>query len=344
MKRFAIVFVLTFTLFAGTVLADTQVLIDFGILTADTQIGDRFHNAATMIDFSGAAGASYTDEEKREMKVSLALDQWEVMLASSSKTVENLRFSFTKPITSRRYGTVLGARIHFPTGAFNSWAIIKPPFEIPVFETPTKIENDDLVPLTQPEIDQVNQQRGASLGDTNYLTKRSKFDGIGVAKNVGILKSISVTAYGSNFPHGLGIRLADQSHGFQDIFVGYLDYDGWKTIVWQNPNYIDEVRNREVTKAVLYPQASPYIKFIGFVIYRDAQSIGGDFVTYFKDIEVTYDKAVLTLDRDIDDEEAWGIIEERDAQRRAAEEARVGNMQVLRFLENKKKHRVETTP
>jgi hypothetical protein len=51
-----------------------------------------------------------------------------------------------------------------------------------------------------------------------------------------------------------------------------------------------------------------------------------------------YDKAVLSLERDIDDESTWGILQKREEARRNAELKRLGNIQVLRYLEQKKMH------
>jgi len=194
------------------------------------------------------------------------------------------------------------------------------------------------VPLTEQEIADANKAASANKGDAKYMNRTSKFDRKGVIKNVATIKSIKVRAYGSNYPHGFALRIKDASGNIQDIFMGYLNFDGWKEIEWKNPNYIDEVRNRELRLMPLYPQADPYIKFLGLVIYRDGGAIGGDFVTYFKDVEVTYDRALLSLDRDIDDESAWGILDQRESARKAAETRRLGDIQVLRYLEQKKKH------
>ena len=336
MKRLSISLTILFILGGGLLYGDAMTLIDFTQIAKDTTIGTKELNSATMIDFSSSAGASYTEEEKREMRVSLTLDEWEVQLASSARTVENVRYSMTREVPSKRFGNVLGARIHFPIGDFNSWALIKPPFEIPAYQRPTKVDNGDVVELTDDEISQLNQQQGFSPGDVGYISKTGKFDGVGVVKNVGVIKAFSVNVYGSNFPHGLSLRIKNQDGRVQDIFMGHLDHDGWKELVWQNPNYITEVRNRELRKYPLYPQASPFIKLIGLVLNRDSEALGGDFVVYFKDIKMVFDKASITLERDIEDEEVWGILEQVEASRRAAEFERVGNIQVLRFLEDKK--------
>lgn len=338
MKRGTFGVLIVLLLSGAFAFADTQTLIDFAALKGDVKVGGAMQNSATMVDFSGQAGASYTQEEKKEMRTSLVIDEWDVELASSARTVGNLRYSMTQSVASKTYGTVLGARIKFPEGSYNSYAIIKPPFEIPAYDRPSKYANGDVVFLTDQEIADENKKANVAKADPAYMDKNSKFNRKGVIKNVATVKSIRIRAYGSNYPHGFGIRLKDQSGNINDIFMGYLNFDGWKEIEWKNPNYIDEVRNRELRLFPLYPSADPYIKFLGLILYRDGAALGGDFVAYFKDVEVTYDKALLSLDRDIDDEQAWGILEKREDARRGAEGRRLGNIQVLRFLEEKKRH------
>jgi hypothetical protein len=344
MKR-CLIFVFALALVSGAAFAETRTLIDFSTLAdpdSQVQIGSKMQHEPTLVDFAEQAGASYTEEEKAEMKTSLALEEWGVELASSSRTVGNMAKSFTKQVPSRTYGEVLGVRVKFPTAAFNSYALITPPYEIPAYQRPTTFEDGQVRPMTDEEIAQANDASGAQRDDSSYMTKTSKFDGFGVLKNVATIKSIRATAYGSNYPYGFAIRVKDQNGNVNDIFMGYLNHDGWKEIAWQNPNYIDEVRNRELRLLPLYPRSEPFIKLLGLIIYRDADTVGGDFVAYFKDVEITYDKALLSLERDIDDEDAWGILDEREQARRAAESRRLGNLQVLRFLEEKKKH-VPTT-
>jgi hypothetical protein len=249
-----------------------------------------------------------------------------------------MRYSTTKAVTSKQYGTVLGARVHFPDAPFNSWAMIKPPFEIPAYQRPTKIEAGEIVDLTDDEIASVNQSNNVNPGEPGYVSDNSKFDGHGVVKNVGIIKSVKVNVYGTQYPHGLSLRIKDQSGAEQDIFMGHLKFDGWRSLEWQNPNYVVEVKNRELREFPLYPQATPFIKLMGIIIHRDASNIGGDFVVYLKDVEVKYDKATIIVDRDIDDESVWGIMTQREEARKAAEIQRVGNIQVLRYLEQKKQH------
>jgi hypothetical protein len=318
---------------AGGAFADKSVLIDFSRLAADVKLGDSETNnehAGTIVDFADVAGSSYDEEVRKAMKTSLAIENWYVQLASSSRTVGNQAMSYTKesklkanakPFDGEEMAgkTVMGVRVHFPLAMYNSYAIVSPPFEIPAYSNKTELRQDQVVEVE---------------GDNG-----SKFDNFGVVKNVGVLKSIEVTAYGSNFPNGFGVLVKDQMGNEQTIFMDYLEFDGWRKLVWNNPNYITEVRNREVRKYPLYPNAEPFLKLIGLIFYRDSMQQGGDIVTYVKDIKITYDKALLETQRDINDEAIWGILTERQEARKAAELKRLGNLQVLRTLEKQKMHK-----
>ena len=161
-------------------------------------------------------------------------------------------------------------------------------------------------------------------------------DGYGIVKNVGTVKAISVTTMGMNYPHGLYVVLSDNDNVERRYFMGYLGFDGWKELTWNNPQYISEIRNREIRVYPIYPRGLPFVKFRGFQITRDAAHIGGDFIGYFKDVRVIYDKAILTSDRDIADEDLWGIITKKEDARQNAEMLRFGNKQVNRYLEKAK--------
>ena len=329
MKRIGILLILI-SAFAFTSFAEESVLIDFSMLTGDVDVGAKTENVATLIDFSQKAGTGFTEEEKNAMKTSLKLDNWEVILASSSRTVTNQSLSktITAPVNddAKKYQgeSVMGIRVHYPDEPFNSWAIVQPPFEIPAFMKKTDFDEAS---------GELTEDAADRLG--------TKFDGYGVAKNVGVLKTVSMNIYGSNFPNGVGLLLKDQENNVKNIFMDYLDFDGWKTLVWKNPNYITEVRNRELKRLPLYPKSTPMFKLVGIIFYKDATQNGGDFITYIKDISMTYDKAVLNLERDIDEEALWGILNEREESRRTAEFSKLGNLQVLRYLESMKMHSEE---
>jgi hypothetical protein len=311
----------------GSVFADEAVLIDFAKLVADIHVDDGSggdapnQNRQTMMDYSVTAGGSFTTDQKQLMKTSLAIPNWEVELASSSRNVVNTRQSYILPAPSKQWGEVLGVRIHFPVEPFNSWALIKPPFEIPSNERSTV--NDDGT-LGEPAAD----------AEANALSRFE--DGYGVVTNVGAIKAVAVNVYGLNFPHSLSAIIIDDKGTKKNVFLGYLNRDGWMELTWQNPAYVENVRNRELRIYPLYPGETSFIKFGGFLIQRDAAQVGGDFVSYFKDVKVIYDKAVLDTEKDIDDEAIWGINKQREAAKNTYEMEQFGQNQVLRYLESQK--------
>ena len=217
---------------------------------------------------------------------------------------------------------VMGVRVVFPEWNANAFAYVKPPFEIPAYEK--LAEADD------------NGVRQAQSDEEKASGKTLFEDGYGVVKNVGALKSVAVTTMGMNYPEGLYVMLKDTDGVERRYFMGYLNFDGWKTITWSNPQYISEIRNREIRIYPIYPRGLPFVKFTGFQITRDANHVGGDYIGYFKDVKIIYDKALLTTDRDIADEDLWGIIGKKEAAHQAAEMEKFGNKQVNRYLEREK--------
>jgi hypothetical protein len=311
----------------GTVFADENVLIDFSNLVPDIlpgQNGDMTQNRQTVLDYSNRVGTNYTDDQKAAMKTSLAIPNWAVDLASSSRSVENDINSYAKVSTSRAFENVMGVRIHFPVASYNSWALIKPPFVIPPYEFSEVNEETGEVTETPPD---------------NFSVTASRFEnGYGILKNVGAIKSMAVQVYGINAPHSVSAIIVDGSGRSQTVFLGYLDFDGWATLAWENPQYINEVRSRTVRIYQLYPPFASYIRFAGFIIQRDGSSEGGDFVTYFKDVRLVYDKAQLDdPGRDIDDESEWGIVKERETSRHNREFTNFGRSEIWRFIEGEKK-------
>lgn len=313
MKRFFTILGVALFLANSGAFAEQATLIDFAKLVGS---GDTGLHAATAIDYSRQAGSAYSAEDKVKMKISLAIPSWEISLASSARSVENQTLSYitaapVKADAAKYAGeTVMGVRIHFPTYGVNSFAVIRPPFTIPAYAT---MEGDQ------------NAKAGA------------QFDGYGVIKNVGVVKSLQINVLGRNFPNGLSLLLEDELGQEQEIFMGYLNFDGWKSLTWNNPDYQQSVRNRELKVNALYPRSAPFLKLKGIVVRRDAAQDGGDVVSYIKDIKVIYDLAVVDRNADVDDEAIWGILKQREESQRNFELARLGNLQVLRSLEEKKK-------
>ena len=332
MKKTLGLFAAAMLLVGGVAFAEEAMLIDFTLLDVDCcedDNGNPQQNKHTVMDYSVSAGATFTEEQKGLMKTSLALHEWEILLNSSAKTVSSLADS--KVVAAPVKGdadvpfagkNVMGVRIVFPTWNANANARIVPPFDIPAYE-----------PLADADDNGERQEQT----EEQKASKKTLFeDGYGVVKNVGTVKAISVTTMGMNYPHALYVVLSDNDNVERRYFMGYLGFDGWKELRWDNPQYISEIRNREIRVYPIYPRGLPFVKFRGFQITRDAAHIGGDFIGYFKDVRVIYDKAILTSDRDIADEDLWGIITKKEDARQNAEMLRFGNKQVNRYLEKAK--------
>ena len=332
MKRTFILVVMAFLLIGSFMVAEEATIIDFTILDADIiadENGNPTQNRRSVMNYGVAAGATFTDEQKALMKTSLSLPSWEVVLNSSAKTAVSLATSTVVAAPVRENAkvpfagkNVMGVRILFPSSMVNSNAYIKPAFEIPAYEPmATADDNGEIQPQTDEE---------KASGKTRFE------EGYGIVKNVGTVKALSVTTMGMNFPHALYVVLKDTDNVERRYFMGYLGFDGWRELKWNNPEYVSEIRQREIRVVPIYPRGLPFIKFTGFQVTRDAMHNGDDFIGYFKDVKVIFDKAVLSTERDIADEDLWGIIGAKETAKQNYEMARFGDKQVLRFLEKDK--------
>lgn len=332
MKKNFILVVMAFLLVGMFLVAEEAVIMDFTLFDADIvadENGNPTQNRRSVMDFGVAAGATFTDEQKALMRTSLSLPNWEIALNSSARNVASNALSTVKaaPVSGEAKvpfagQNVMGVRILFPTSMINSQAFIKPPFDIPAYEPMASVDdNGDVQAQTDEE---------KASGKTRFE------EGYGVVKNVGTIKSLAVTTMGMNFPHGIYVLLKDTDNVERRYFMGYLGFDGWRELRWNNPHYVTEVRQREIRVVPIYPRGLPFVKFTGFQITRDAMHDGGDFIGYFKDVKIIYDKAVLTTERDIADEDLWGIINKKEKDKQNFEMSRFGEKQVLRFMEKDK--------
>ena len=334
MKRI-LIFVAVGLLTIGSSFANEAILIDFTQLAADITVGEGVNqsqqNQRTMMDFSQVAGTAFTPAQRAVMRTSLAIENWDVTLSSSARTVASNHFSMTREAPSRQFGTVMGVRVLFPTEPHNAWARITPPFSIPAFDFSTVTADGNIE------------------GNGNFaIGARSRFEAqedgqpaFGIVRNVGAIRSVAVRVHGLNFPHTLSTILIDQYGVERNLIMGPLNFEGWAELQWNNPQYIQEVRNRDLRLFPLYPFNTPYVRFGGFMVQRDAAHMGGDFITYFRDVRIIYDQAVLDTDRDIEDEAIWGIIQARETARKVWEMERFGHNQTLRFLEAQRQAQIE---
>lgn len=348
MKKTLVLSAALMTLVGFASFAEERTLIDFTTLSADIAVypqdydGEKTNNQnkRTVMNYATAAGASFSAEQKDLMKSSLALAEWEVVLNSSARNVSSLAQSQVKaaPVSSNSKqpfagSEVMGVRVVFPTGAYNANAKIVPPFQIPAYEPYSQADdNGDRQPAAKGEGDSTGPKWLFEADDPSDKASPA----YGLVKNVGTLKKVAVTTMGMNFPHALYVLLGDTDNVTRRYFMGYLGFDGWKTLEWNNPEYISEVRTREIRVYPIYPRGEPFVKFEGFQVCRDAAHVGDDFIGYFKDVKIIFDKANLTSERDIADEDLWGIIGRKESARQALEMSRFGNKQVNRYVERQK--------
>ncbi len=329
MKKY-LFFMLVLLLVAGSfTFGEKATLIDFAALEPDIVAGEDGNptvNSRTAMDFSDVSAINFDETQKALMRSSLALPDWEVHLNDSAQTVTNMRNSIVKPapnVSGPYEGlNVMGVRVLFPTAPVNANARIQPAFDIPAFEPMADIdENGQKVPGTEvPGVYRFRKQADDAVG-------------YGVLENVGTVKSISLTTLGNQYPHAIYVILSDNDGVERRYYMGTLNFDGWKNLIWNNPDYVTDIRNREIRVYPVYPRGLPFIKFEGLLVTRDGSHEGGNFIGYFKQVDVIYDRAVAVTERDILDEDLWGIITEQEDRRQALEVSRFGNVQVNRFIE-----------
>jgi len=258
----------------------------------------------------------------------LNYDRWQVQLNSSANTYGNRRWSYAKKVNLKSGkefkgpetesgkplrgtgNTVLGVRIHFPDYDHNAYAKIAPPYEVRAYDK-----------------------------DGQVVSRKDTGKFIGVIDNVGQIKKISLDVSGRNFKNGVAIRLRDQFDEVQEYFMGYTYFANWRRLSWENPNYVTSVDHRDLFRVPLYPREVPFKKFDSIIVYRPGQETGGDFVIYFRKIDMWFDFAVppeSLADLDIDDEDSWKILTKRARERKRLEELKARERIELMRQENRK--------
>lgn len=316
---------------------EQYLLIDFGrVHDADTEVNFTEDLKAgkdlagyELPDFSNLPGNYYSTEDIDRMAVNLKLHNWIVDLSESSRNVVDNELSKARAATSASKGTVLGVTAHFPMTPLNGSAFIHPPFDFPL---DYGVKNNN------------------SLKDG-----RNNQYGMGILHNVGPIKSVSIEVYGRNYPHGLSVVLERDTDKIEEIFMGYLNFRGWRELKWENPNYIKDVRERRIQERPLYPHQIPFIRLKGLKVYRTSEMLGGYFIGYFKTVKVVHDLDLTYLndERDIDDENFWYIIKRYEIAKkyqelRALAERRyrlsVQNEQIIKMKKNPKRGGTASNP
>lgn len=338
--RRVVVSIMLLVVVVGPVLAEIErVLIDFG--TYEQKIKQYLtrekQNLQNLVDKYKQEGVDlyrewfYSQENAQKLldvwfdPVSWNIENWRVELTSSARFIPNIVNSYLLKVQSKRWGDVMGVRIKFPTWPYLSNAKVVPPFRF----TPYYLDG---LPV-DPEGDLSKQQ----------FTEEEKVKS-GILMNVLQVKRVSVWVSGRNYKHLLSVVLRNEDGVEEEYFMGALYFQGWRRLAWENPNYIEQVNQRILQRLPLYPRALPYKEFAYFKVYKPESEPGGDFVVYFKDVSISFDRAVIQEEVDIDDEKYWQILskEKIEYTKRALRNI-VEQVELLELEKKRKAASVETT-
>lgn len=335
---------LLFVAVQSYVIAVEEVLIDFSLLAPDTPVDNPVHDSVSLLGFKDlyptATGISLSKEERDLVQVSLAIPEWKYIFNSSARRPSRIRASGLRAVVVAPQGSryagadVLGMRFDFQEGDANSWVLVEPPYTIP--RVPQEFISGTAIDFSQR----------------------------GVIANVAQIQSISAEVYGLNYPHRVSVLYADVDGTIKERFLGYLDFEGWRTLTWENPHYVspsvsvsnapeaaavnaddataagqdDTTANVDtesqaenaVNKEPTYPSKFPSIALRGIRVWKNGSRLTGDFVGYLKEIRVNYDPiSIIDGDGDFDNEQIWQVNTEKardESRRRQIREAGSGRV------------------
>ncbi|MCX8029404.1 MAG: flagellar filament outer layer protein FlaA [Brevinematales bacterium] len=246
------------------------------------------------------------------------IENWKVELVSSARFIPNIVSSYLLKVQSKRWGDVMGVRIKFPVNPFLSNAKVLPPFRF----TPYYLDGSPV----DSEADFSKQQ---------YTDEERVKNGI--IMNVLQVKRVSLWVSGRNYKHLVSVVLRNEDGVEEEYFMGPLFFQGWRRLAWENPNYIEQVNQRILQRLPLYPRSLPFKEFAYFKIYKPQEEPGGDFVVYFKDVSLSFDRAVVQEELDIDDEKYWQILSKEKIEYTKRSLRRIIDQVELVELEKKRK-------
>ncbi|MDR2740999.1 MAG: flagellar filament outer layer protein FlaA [Treponema sp.] len=120
----------------------------------------------------------------------------------------------------------------------------------------------------------------------------------------GIAKTISVWVAGRNFNHTLSILIQDYFGRSYELYVGKLNFQGWKRLTVAIPPQAEDGRNGIVQRNYHYNNQMG-IRVTGFRVNCDPTEAQGSYYIYFDDLRAVTD-LFAENDRDPDDmSDAW---------------------------------------
>ncbi len=103
----------------------------------------------------------------------------------------------------------------------------------------------------------------------------------------GVTKTISVWVAGRNQPHKLTVLLSDFFGNQYELYMGTLDFSGWKEMVVAVPPSPDGTKGIVQTSA--YYGERPGLTILGFRIDCEPEFASGIYYAYFDDLRVVTD-------------------------------------------------------
>ena len=114
----------------------------------------------------------------------------------------------------------------------------------------------------------------------------------------GVTKTVSFWAVGRNQPHKITLLLQDYFGANYELYVGTLDFTGWKKLTVAVPPSPDGVHG--IVQTSPYHGDKPGVKILGFRIDCDPMLAKGTYYVYFDDMRAVTDLYAMQ-NRDEDD-------------------------------------------
>ncbi|GHT79573.1 flagellar filament protein FlaA [Spirochaetia bacterium] len=120
----------------------------------------------------------------------------------------------------------------------------------------------------------------------------------------GITKTISVWAVGRNFNHELVVLIQDFFGRTYELYMGKLNFQGWKKLTVAVPPQADDGRNGVVQRNYHYYNQMG-IKIIGFRVDVDPMDAEGSYYIYLDDLRAVTDLFAEDARDEDDMSDAW---------------------------------------
>lgn len=119
----------------------------------------------------------------------------------------------------------------------------------------------------------------------------------------GVVKTISVWATGRNMPHKLTVLVQDYMGNQFELYMGTLDFTGWKQMVVSVPPSLDGVYG--IVQDAAYYGTRPGLSILGFRVDCDPEFTSGSFYLYLDDLRAVTDLYAFENSDPFDMDDSW---------------------------------------